>query len=203
MFEEYTNKPYNFTASNLWKDEAINVQDAVCLVNMLLDVNAAPIRQLNAAKRVAAQTSETSAFVTVENGYLTICSAVPVSAFDIVVSTNQHTVDLSALNDMGFTCTSKQSGTNLHLVGYSLNGSEISAGETAICELSNGIVSSAMLADREAKEISVSLNGSTTTGVQSTIFNPSSQEVYRIPLGARRAIIIDKAGRKTLIKDEK
>ena len=203
MFEEYTNKPYNFTASNLWKDEAINVQDAVCLVNMLLDVNAAPIHQLNAAKRVAAQTSETSAFVTVENGYLTICSAVPVSAFDIVVSTNQQAVVVSALNGMGFTCTSKHSGNNLHLVGYSLNGSEISAGETAICELSNGIVSSAMLADREAKEISVSLNGSTTTGVQSTIFNPSSQEVYRIPLGARRAIIIDTTGRKTLIKDEK
>lgn len=27
----------NFTAGNLWKDETINVQDAVCLVNLLLD----------------------------------------------------------------------------------------------------------------------------------------------------------------------
>lgn len=203
MFEEYTNKPYNFTASNLWKDEVINVQDAVTLVNMLLDADAAPVRQQNAARRVAEQASEVSASVTVENGYLTIYSAIPVSAFDIIVSTSQQAEVVSALNDLGFTCTYKQSGNNLHLVGYSLNGSEISAGETAICELSNGIVSSAMLADREAKEISISLNGSTTTGVQSTIFNPSSQEVYRIPLGARRAIIIDKAGRKTLIKDEK
>ena len=204
MFEEYTDKPYNFTASNLWKDEVINVQDAVCFVNMLLDVNAASARQpLNAAKRVAPQASETSASVTVEDGYLTICSAVPVSAFDIVVSTNQQPDVVSALNEMGFTCTSKHSGNNLHLVGYSLSGAEIPAGETAICELNNGTISYVMLSDRDANEISVSLNGSTTTGVQSTIFNPSSQEVYRIPMGARRAIIIDTTGRKTLIKYEK
>lgn len=202
MFEEYTNKPYNFTASNLWKDEVINVQDAVCLVNMLLDATT-PARQLNTTRKVAAQASSASASVFIENGYLTINSAVPVSAFDIMVSTNQQVEIVSALNDMGFTCTSLQSGNVLHLVGYSLNGVELPAGETAICKLNSGTVSYAMLADRDANEISVSQNSGTTTAVQSSMFNPSSQEVYRIPLGAKRAIIIDTIGRKTLIKDEK
>ena len=203
MFEEYTNKPYNFTASNLWKDDVINVQDAVCFVNMLLDANAAPARQLNAGRRVAAQELEASASIFIENGYLTISSAIPISAFDIMVSTSHQAEVVSALNDLGFTCTFKQSGNSLHLVGYSLNGAEIPAGETAICELNSGTISYAMLADCDANEISVILNGGMTTGVQPSTFNPSSQEVYRIPVGAKRAIIIDTTGRKTMIKDEK
>lgn len=203
MFEEYASKPYNFTAANLWKDEIINVQDAVCLVNKLLDMNIISSRQSSAAKRVATQSSEASASVTIENGYLTIISAVPVSAFDIMISTNQQAEIESALNDMGFTCMSKQNGNNLHLVGYSLSGAELPAGETAICELNSGNVSYVMLADRNANEISVSQNGGTTTSVQSSIFSPASQEVYRIPLGAKRAIAIDAAGKKTMIKDEK
>jgi len=203
MFEEYASKPYNFTAANLWKDEIINVQDAVCFVNMLLDANAASVRQQNAARKVAVQSSEASASVTIENGYLTIISAVPVSAFDIMISTNQQAEIVPALNDMGFTCMSKQNGNNLHLVGYSLSGAELPAGETAICELNSGNVSYVMLADRNANEISVSQNGGTTTSVQSSIFSPASQEVYRIPLGAKRAIVIDAAGKKTMIKDEK
>lgn len=203
MFEEYASKPYNFTAANLWKDEIINVQDAVCFVNKLLDMNIISSRQPSAAKRVAAQSSEASASVTIENGYLTIISAVPVSAFDIMISTNQQAEIESALNDMGFTCMSKQNGNNLHLVGYSLSGAELPAGETAICELNSCNVSYVMLADRNANEISVSQNGGTTTSVQSSIFSPASQEVYRIPLGAKRAIAIDAAGKKTMIKDEK
>lgn len=203
MFEEYTNKPYNFTASNLWKDEVINVQDAVSLVNMLLDADATPARQQNTAKRVAAGPSETYASLSLKNGYLKINTAVPVSAFDIIVSTSQQAEVVSALNDMGFTCTLRQSGNNLHLVGYSLKGAEIPSGETAICKLNSGTVSYVMLADRDANEIGVSQNSGTTTSVQTSMFNPSSQEVYRIPLGTKRAVIIDKTGRKTIIKDEK
>lgn len=201
MFEEYTNKPYNFTASNLWKDEAINVQDAVCLVNMLLDANAASARQMHSETR--AQPSETSASVAIDNGYLNVNTVVPVSSFDIIVSTNQQAEIVSALNEMGFVCTSKQSGNNLHLVGYSLIGAEIPVGETAICKLNSGIISYAMLADRDANEISASLNVGMPTSVSSSMLNPSSQKVYRIPIGAKRAIIIDATGRKTLIKDEK
>lgn len=200
MFEEYTNKPYNFTASNLLKDEIINVQDAVCLVNMLLDANIASAHQAYAARRIAAQSLE-SASVSVENGYLTINSLVPVSAFDIVVSSSRQAEVVSALNDKGFICASRQSGNDQHIVGYSPGGAEIPAGQTAICKLSSGIVSYAMLADRDANAISVSLNGETTTGVQSSMLNSSSQEIYRIPLGTKRAIIIDATGRKTIIKD--
>lgn len=203
MFEEYATKPYNYTAANLWEDNIINVQDAVSLVNLLLDVNAVSASRNNTAKRVTERPSEASASVTIENGYLKIYSIVPVSAFDIMVSTNQQTEIESALKQMGFTCTSKWDGSNLHLVGYSLNGAEIPAGETAICALSSGIVSYAMLANREANEISVSQNGGTTTYIQSSVLNPSTQEVYRIPLGSKRAIIIDTTGRKTIIKDEK
>ena len=43
-----------------------------------------------------------------------------------------------------------------------------------------------------------------STKIQSLSLNAQSKRiVYRIPLGAKRAIIIDAAGNKTMIKDEK
>ena len=42
MFEEYQNRPFNFTAANLWEDETINIQDAICGVNLLLEQSPAP-----------------------------------------------------------------------------------------------------------------------------------------------------------------
>lgn len=202
MFEEYTDKPYNFTASNLWKDETINVQDAVCLVNVLLGMDASLATQTYAARRSSPQFSEASASIYIEDGFLKINSAVPVSAFDIVVSTDHKGEIISQLDKFGFTCSVKRNGNQLHFVGYSLSGSEIPTGETVICELSNGVVAYTMLADREANEISASLAGA-PTGILSPNSNKSSSEAYRISLGAKRAIIIDTAGRKTLVKDEK
>lgn len=203
MFEEYTDKPYNFTASNLWKDEVINVQDAVCMVNMLLASAAAPARSANSPKRVMASSSEPEAAVYVEENQLTIDTTVPVSAFDIIISTNGKCEVMDALAKEGFTCAIKQSGNQTHLVGYSLNGTTIPTGKTAICNMDSGIITYAMLSDKEAQEIS-SVTGSNATNVQSSMLNPqSNKEAYRIPLGAKRAIIIDAAGNKTMTKDEK
>ena len=200
MFEEYTNKPYNFTASNLWKDEVINVQDAVCLVNMLLDTDVSSARRIYTTRRNAKPSSESPAAINIENGFLKIISSVPVSAFDITISTDQKAEILSTLNDMGFTCTSRQNGNIVHLIGYSVSGAEIPKGETTLCKLNSGVITHVMLADKKACEIHASKN-STATGLQSSKQNSSSPEVYRIPLGIKRAIIIDKTGRKTLIQN--
>lgn len=200
MFEEYGNMPYNFTASDLWKDEVINVQDAVCLVNMLLDTDVSSARQIYTTRRNAKLSSESPAAVTIENGFLKIISSVPVSAFDITISTDQKAEILSTLNDMGFTCASKQNGNIVHIIGYSISGAEIPEGETTLCKLNSGVITHVMIADRKACEISTSTNG-TATGLQFSKYNSSSSEVYRIPLGIKRAIIIDKTGRKTLIQN--
>lgn len=199
MFEEYTDKPYNFTASNLWKDAIINVQDAVCLVNMLLDMDTESDVSY-AANRIMQQSSDTPATVVVENGVLKIKSAVPVSAFDITVSTNQKAEMLPTLDNIGFAYSVKQTDNGFHIIGYSLSGVELPAGETSICEINGGVISHVMLADRDANEINVSTDG-TTTGIQMPNRNKRSSEVYRISVGARRAVVIDATGKKVLIKE--
>lgn len=200
MFEEYTNKPYNFTASNLWKDDIINVQDAVSLVNLLLDADMDSANMAHHAKRAPAFT-ESDASVFIKDGQLIINTTIPVSAFDIVISTKEKCEVLPALSDMGYTCTLKRDGNQVHLIGYSLSGATLSTGDNVICNVSEGSLDYVMLADKEAQEIKCHVGGS-ATNIQNTKDNAQSPIVYRISVGARRAIGIDSAGKKTMIKDE-
>lgn len=202
MFEDLGNKPFNFTASNLWKDDIINVQDAVCLVNILLDMDATQSRTANRQSRMALPPIDPEASVFVDNGLLTISSAVPISSFDLVVTIDQSYEILSSLNAMGFVCTAKLEGNILHLVGYSLSGATLPAGQNAICRVGEGTVTYVMLSDKEANEIKSSYSG-TTTMVSSSILKSQPHETYRLPLGGGNAIRIDATGKKTIIKNAK
>ncbi|MDO5488724.1 MAG: hypothetical protein Q4F52_01250 [Bacteroidaceae bacterium] len=204
MFEEYTNKPYNFTAANLWKDEVINVQDAVSLVNILLKGNSAsaPARAYNHVQRGASITSGEDATVFVANGRLVINAAVPVSSFDIVVATGCEFSMNEPLVSAGFTCTVRHTGNEIHLVGYSLSGATLPAGENILGTLNEGVVTYSMLADTEANEITTAF-GATPTVINSTTSDPQQlNEVYRIPLGAKRSIVIDANGKKYMVTEK-
>lgn len=204
MFEEYTNKPYNFTAANLWKDEVINVQDAVSLVNILLESNSAsaPARAYNLQQRAASNPSGENATAFVADGKLIINSAEPVSSFDIVVATDSEYNKNEALASAGFTCSVKRTENEVHLVGYSLNGAILPAGENVLGTLNEGIVTYSMLADTEAKEITTPF-GNTPTGIHSTASGTQRlNEVYRIPLGAKHSIVIDANGKKYMVTEK-
>lgn len=204
MFEEYTNKPYNFTAANLWKDEVINVQDAVSLVNILLEGNSAsaPARAYNHAQRVTSITSGDDVTVFVADGKLVINAAVPVSSFDIVVSTGSKFSMNEPITSAGFTCTVKHTDNEVHLVGYSLSGATLPVGENVLGTLNEGVVTYSMLADAEANEITTAF-GATPTGINSTTSDTQQlNEVYRIPLGAKRSIVIDANGKKYMVNEK-
>ena len=203
MFEVYENKPYNFTATNLWKDGFINVQDAVSLVNILLENNPAPASaQLYHQRReVAAISSDNDATVFVANGKLIVNAAEPVSSFDIVVATGSEYNVNEALASAGFTCRVKQTEDEVHLIGYSLNGATLPVGENVLGTLTGGVVIYSMLADTEAEEITTPF-GSTPTGIHSaTSGTQRLNEVYRIPLGAKRSILIDAKGKKHMVTE--
>lgn len=201
MFEEYDNKPYNFTASNLWEDDVINVQDAVCLVNKLLNTDASPAPALFRRANELSQDAEASIFI--EDNQLILDTSVPVSAFDIMVSGIGKCEVIDMLSNLGITCTVKEGNGSAHLIGYSLYGTTLPIGRTILCNLQNGTVTYAMLASCDAQEIKVDISGS-MTGIQSNTVNQrTSDAVYRMSLGAKRAIIIDTKGKKTMIKDEK
>lgn len=198
MFEDTSGQPFNYTAANLWSDATVNVQDAVCLVNLLLDSE----KSQSPGSRLLASSSAAEASVYVENGQLVINSSVPVSAFDLVITTTQACDDFSALQQLGFTCHTKRNGNLIHLVGYSLNGSCLPVGKTVLCRLSQGMVNYAMLANREAKEI-VTSKGCDHSALQTVDHDKHSSVVYRIPLDAFHTLVIDSEGKKYLIKNEK
>lgn len=205
MFEEYESKPYNFTATNLWMDDVINVQDAVCLVNLLLDTPpvSAQARAKHECGHLYATSVEADAAVYVADGKLMICSNEPVSAFDVVVETDEPCDVANTLATWGFTCTVRQDNGMAHIVGYSLSGATLPVGETALCSLPSGKVTYAMLADAEANEIS-SLSDGTLTAIPSVSSDACPYtEAYRISMGTKYTIVIDANGNKFMIKDVK
>lgn len=196
MFDEYTNKPYNFTASNLWKDDVINVQDAVSLVNLLLDNNNASQPFLSKNHRVAEMSQEKEPMVYIANGSLIINAAEPVSAFDIVVATESDCKINENILSSGFTCSTRQEGGQLHIIGYSLSGTTLPIGENVLGTVDDGYVISSMLADSEANEICTAFS-SAPTGIGNNVYSDkATNEVYRFNVGAKRTIVIDSNGKK-------
>ena len=196
MFEEYTSKPYNFTASNLWKDEVINVQDAVSMVNILLNDNNESKQLLSKSYRVADVQQEKEPTVFVSNGNLIINAAEPVSSFDIVVATDTDCEINENITSSGFSCATKQIGNQIHIVGYSLSGATLPIGENVLGRVDDGYVISSMLANSEANEISTAFS-SAPTGISNNVFSDESiNEVYRINIGAKRTIVIGSNGKK-------
>ena len=57
-----------------------------------------------------------------------------------------------------------------------------------------------MLSDIESNEILVVIKDE-TTGISSEKYGYTDDEIYRMPISASRSIIIDKTGKKTLVKD--
>ena len=180
------------------------MQDAVSLVNILLKGNSAsaPARAYNHVQRGASITSGEDATVFVANGRLVINAAVPVSSFDIVVATGCEFSMNEPLVSAGFTCTVRHTGNEIHLVGYSLSGATLPAGENILGTLNEGVVTYSMLADTEAIEITTAF-GATPTVINSTTSDPQQlNEVYRIPLGAKRSIVIDANGKKYMVTEK-
>ena len=148
---------FNYTAANLWEDERLNVQDAVCLVNILLE-STPPTTTQNAvnARRMAAAANQ-KAMLTIANGQLTLSSSVPVSAFDIIIEGVQPKDVTSLIEPLGFLTSKRQHANGTHIVGFSPTGNFLPIGETDICTVAmpKSHVTHAILADNHAKGITV------------------------------------------------
>lgn len=205
IMETYqSSRLFNFTAANLWEDEIINVQDAVSMVNLLLDMEPTPSRQMS--RRTAEQTNHPAninAFVFIENGELILSTSEPVFSFDIVVISDKKFAIAESLRKKGFSCVTKQNGSQTHLIVYSLSGASLPVGQTIIGETGDGTVIYAMLSDQNATEIPSSTE-EVVTGIQTGKTTVPSNDVnYKFPLGANRYMIIDANGKKSILKNEK
>lgn len=179
-FEDYTDKPFNFTAANLWTDNVINVQDVVKMADLLLNAGGSPRTAYNTALR-SADNGSANATLYVRNGKLWIETDMPVAAFEVTLSPDDAISVSSDLEEMGFTCLTRSHGSITRLVGYSMSNAIIPVGITPIAELSrSGVrVQDAVLSDAQAEEISVSFTTTVATGIQD--IEPSTWNMEHSP----------------------
>lgn len=151
---------FNYTAANTVEDETLNVQDVVGEVNLLLSSTpGSPAQQRRAAEAIKAAEAASATVYCIGNE-LRICSEEPVAAFDLFVSGATSLSMSDALRDCGLTCTTQQTADGVRLIGYSLSGDALPAGDRTIAlhEGDEARVSSATLSDARAQKISTVLN---------------------------------------------
>ena len=172
-FEAYIDRPFNFTAANLWTDDVINVQDVVKMADLLLNVggNLAPSHPRTPAPSHPSESSG-GASLSVSNGRLWIETDTPVAAFEVTLSSNSAVSVSNSLEEMGFTCLTRTHGDITRLVGYSMNNATIPVGTTAIAHLpqADAHVLHAVLADSQADEIDavIAESGNVATDINGT-----------------------------------
>ena len=168
MFEEYATKPFNFTAANLWPDDIINVQDVVGLVNLLFATSPSEPNSISSRSQTEME-EQVEAFVFCRDGKLVVNTAQNVAAFDIILADCEK-IDISnELKQMGIICESRPVAGGLRLMGYSLSGATIPAGEAVIGHTTASSVVQCVLANKEANEISSAVNNDQTTGVSTIV----------------------------------
>lgn len=150
IFDEYNDRPFNFTATDVWTDGIVNVQDVIGIVNILVAQENGAVSDGKSKCREAVQGSEL-AFV--RGGELCISSSLPVAAFDITLSGGSLPDVIPALDGMGIDYRIVRSGSITRIIGYSLSGYTVGAGETAIASVGDGTVVSAKLSDAGANMI--------------------------------------------------
>lgn len=167
VFDSYRDLPFNFTAADIIKDSRLNVQDVVGEVNLLL---AMPYPEttttLAAMPNTRNNASAAQATVYCKDNKLTLYTTEPVATFDIWVDGATAVGVTGGIEGADMNCVVKNYGNRVRLIGYSLSGGYIPAGETAIATItgSRPSVGAATLSDRQAGKIATVTN-QTTSGI--------------------------------------
>ena len=178
-FEEYGFLGYhlfNFTAADLWEDQIINVQDVVKMVDKLLQINnnASSSRMLTShLSPFTSQSDQTYlADVSVLSNRIVVSTETPITAFELTIVGDAVDNVSNALSRLGFSFKTNRVGETTRIVGYSMNGAAIPAGETELCTLHTGNtrIEQVVLSDANAEAIPASIGG-ITSGIEDTMFN--------------------------------
>ena len=177
IMEKYQTLPFNFTAVNLWNDEKINVQDIICLVNVLM--NAETHTAQNVRRKAPADSISSDASVYIQDGKLILETLRPVAALDLRLTGAKCLNVANELERMGMTFVTKEQEDGLHVIAYAMNGACLPSGISVIGAVDSrvAVVEYAMLADQEANVIPVAFSG-ISTGVD--YITPSVSEEHAI-----------------------
>lgn len=147
---------YNYTAANIVADEVINVQDVAALVTTMTTEPATMLRMPRYDFLLDDET-EAKAQVYVADGCLMLDSELPVAAFDLTLTGG--TDEWEWLQDeTGMQCTVKNNGGATRVIGYSVFGHELPAGQTVLARTGRTGVDRVEAVDVEGTVVKTAIN---------------------------------------------
>lgn len=154
---------FNFTAANIVADDWVNVQDVVCLANILIEQDTPEDTGAAASRRLPSDESDPEAVLNWQGNQLVLTTSRDVAAIDLVIDCAGETCWLVSGSDYDFIV--RNDGDRTHIVHYSMSGKTIKAGATAIAEVKGGgaAVRTAKLVDKQAQQVSVGLGSRNLT----------------------------------------
>jgi hypothetical protein len=192
-FEDYNNRPFNFTAANLWADDLINVQDVVKTVDVLMSLTHDD-QPVAGARGRASETAARSGLY-IENGNLLVNTEVPVAAFDLMLSAATNITIDKALKNLGITCRVELQPSGTRIIGYSLAGGTLPVGQTIIGKVTaEACIQHALLSDSEANPIGVSIGQGAVTSAGFAACEESGQDHAVYDLSGRKVTDMKQKG---------
>lgn len=173
---ELDSSPYvtfNYTAANTYEDALVNVQDIVVMVNMLMETEP----ELRSALRAADEKS--SAFLSVEDGYLVLDNPVEVvTAMDVMLEgVSSEQIELLLPTD-DYMYATRDTEKGVRFILLRMNGNGIQLGKTKIVKTGDAeiTIAYAMLSNKAAKEVPVEFEGKKETDTPTDIELISGQD---------------------------
>ena len=180
MFFKWNGRLFNYAAVNLYPDESINIQDAIRLIDVLINEPWYDKPEIVLHAPLKSRQTKVPARLFVDGNLLKLSTTKPVAALDIVLSDCDVISDLSEITSAGLTYNTRQTETSHRLIAYSFNGGTLPVGETTLCRLEGDTpcILRAKLSDVDANEVIVDFSHS-TTGVSDSSA-PISFKLYSI-----------------------
>ena len=170
MFGEYKSQPFNFTAANLYQDGTVNVQDIICMVNLLLDTGDSPTNTAAPAKDAGAVQDGIHLYI--QDGIVYMNTSEPVAAIHIA----SHGNIVWDFGQYGLTQSSNPHG----VVAYSLNGTALPTGILKVGRLNgDATIERASASDALAQQIGVSMDHC-VTGMQPITSDTGPRITYSV-----------------------
>ena len=156
---------FNCSASNVYADDYMNVQDVVAMVNMLLKSRQSG-RQ--SGKRVFASNAadESRAALYIADGKIVLSAECEVAAMDIELAGVKRNEVVMMTPDGAFDVVSADTDTGCRLIIVSLTGEALPVGTSVLMSVGNdAAIIDAMAADVNAKAVGIMVNNGNITSV--------------------------------------
>lgn len=165
IFKEHSSKkPLNLMALDIYNDKIVNIQDVICMVNILLDSE-----EENAVKAKAAygsvaneiavvENNDSEAYIYISDNKLYLHSQVPVSSLHIRATGNVNW----EITKYGFSQTTSSG----NVVAYSLNGITLPCNEDVMLGRCDGaVINYVLLSTPDAQPVIAGFINSSPTGI--------------------------------------